>query len=229
MGMIERYKKLLFAAPTAQQDVPVGRFAEPTKVIEIRVAVPSWHKLPLYDRTVRLMAHIPLTNRAKAIVLFAAAGIVFYTYNHAINQKDDFIEASSALAAPKLEKGNPPYDTVLPVGKKIEELGGWTRISPPDRNPVYTYADKIDNITINVSEQPLPQSFKTETAEQIEQLAKDFSATGKITVGGTIVHLGTSDGGPQSVIFTKDDLLILIKSAARLDNNKWAEYINSLR
>jgi hypothetical protein len=227
MGLLERYKKLFLTRAPAPQNIPARRLAEPAKVIEIRVAVPSWDRLPFYKKAVSLLAHIPLSNRTKGIIIAGLAVLVFYTYNLTIHQKSS--SAPSVLASPHLERGTPPYPTVLPAGKKIEELGGWTRISPPDRNPVYTYTDKVDNIMINVSEQPLPKSLKTNTAEQIEQLANSFNATGKITVGGTVVHIGTSENGPQSVIFNKNDLLILIKSSARLDNNQWAEYINSLR
>ncbi len=184
---------------------------------------------PLYDRVVRMAARIPLSNRAKFIIVAAISVIVFYTYDLTVRQKTDSDTASSISTSQTLERGNPPYDTVIPDGKKIEDLGGWTRISPPDRNPVYTYIDKVDNIAINVSEQPLPESLKTDTAERIDALAKDFNANEKITINGTTVHIGTSDGGPQSVIFDKEGLLILIKSDARLNNNQWAKYINSLR
>lgn len=218
---------MLFSHAPSETGTSTQRGSEPTKVIAITIAVPSWQKLPLYNKIVRVLAHIPLSNRTKFFVIAGAAFIIFYAYGLAANRVGEFEPYSNGPA--KLERGTPPYETVLPAGKKIDELGGWTRISPPDRNPVYTYTDTIDEITINVSEQPLPDSFKADTAEKIEAMAKDFNATGKITVGGTIVHIGASDGGPQSVIFNKNDLLILIKSSARLDNNQWAEYISKLR
>lgn len=225
MSLIKRFKLLLSSLLAVEPAAAPRQGAEP-KVIAITIAVPSWQKLPLYDKIVRLLSHIPLSRRTKFLVITGAALLIFYGYSLAANRVDykPYPKRSSTL-----ERGTPPYDTILPAGKKIEELGGWTRISPPDRNPVYTYTDKINDIPINVSEQPLPESFKTETAEKIEAMAKDFNATGKITVGGTTIHIGASDGGPQSVIFSKNDLLILIKSSARLDNNQWAQYVNSLK
>src|SRR4051812_26486041 len=50
------------------------------------------------------------------------------------------------------------YQTILPEGKSISDFGGWTRVSPPKTDPVYAYTDEINSTSINVSEQPLPQS-----------------------------------------------------------------------
>ena len=228
MGVIQKYKKLLFSHAPVQQPAPRRRSTEPDKVIAITIAVPSWHKLPLYDRIVHLLGRIPLSNRTKTIILIASASVVLYSYNLALRHSSS-LDASSVFASPQLEKGNPPYDTILPKGKNIEELGGWTRISPPDRDPVYTYTDKIGYISLNVSEQPLPKDFQSDPDKQVENLARDFNATGKITVSRTVVYIGTTEGGPQSVIFHKDGLLVLIKSTGLLDNNQWAKYINSLQ
>ena len=128
-----------------------------------------------------------------------------------------------------LESGTPKYSTVLPTGKNISSLGGWKRVSPSTADPVYAYADKIDNVPISVSEQPLPDSFKTDTANQVEQLAENFNATKKITVDDTIIYLGSSTDGPQSVIVNKGDLLILIKSELKIENTSWANYVSSLQ
>lgn len=129
----------------------------------------------------------------------------------------------------KLTKGTPKYQTITPAGKNIDSLGGWTRVSPSNADPVYAYVDKIGNTVINVSEQPLPEDFKTDTEQQIAQLAQNFKANEKITISGTIVYIGTSSDGTQSLIFSKKDLLILIKSTAKIENNSWTQYINLMQ
>jgi len=120
------------------------------------------------------------------------------------------------------------YQTVLPTGKSITDLGGWKRISPTDSEPVYAYADKIGDATISVSEQPLPKSFIGDTDNQVAELAKKFNANTKIDAGDTKIYIGSSADGPQSVIFTKNSLLILMKSQVKIDDNAWAEYAQSL-
>lgn len=119
---------------------------------------------------------------------------------------------------------NPEYQTVIPKGKNIADLGGWKRVSPPKASPVYAYSDTLDNVSISVSQQPLPPSFNGNVAE----LAKKFNATDKVDANGTDVYIGTSAKGPQSTIFTKNGLLILIKSQKSIDDKAWAYYIESL-
>lgn len=119
----------------------------------------------------------------------------------------------------------PEYDTVLPLGKTIQGLGGWARVSPPDKAPVFAYADKIDGVQIRVSQQPLPSSFKKDLPEKLAELAEQFNAKEKLTVGDTTMFVGTSIKGPQSAVLSKKNLLILISSDAKLSNKQWTDYI----
>ena len=123
---------------------------------------------------------------------------------------------------------NPGYETILPTGKTITQLGGWERISPPERDPVFAYTDTINDVSINVSQQPLPELFKTDTTGKVAELAKSYNATKKINADTTTVYIGTSAQGPQSVIFTKNDLLVLIKSQENINDDAWVNYIKSL-
>ncbi len=128
-----------------------------------------------------------------------------------------------------LTKGTPDYQTVLPRGKTIEQLGGWTRVSPPDHNPVYAYVDKVGLVTITVSQQPLPDGMQTDSEAEINQIAIGYNATQKIPAGDTTIHLGTSSKGPQSAIFVKKKTLVLIKAAAALTTDQWMMYVSSLQ
>lgn len=122
---------------------------------------------------------------------------------------------------------NLEYQTVVPEGKSISDLGGWKRVSPTKSDPVYAYVDSIDGVAISVSQQPLPKS-KGGAGDQVADIAKRFNATAKIDANGTTVYLGTSAKGPQSAILTKNDLLILIKSQSKIDDKSWGKYAKSL-
>lgn len=128
-----------------------------------------------------------------------------------------------------LEKGTPSYATLLPSGKTIEALGGWTRVSPPERNAVYAFTDTVEGTPVTVSQQPLPATFETDTEAQIEALASGYHAERFVTVGGRKVFIGDSAKGPQSIIYATDSLLILIKSSAPASDQAIASYIESLR
>ena len=128
-----------------------------------------------------------------------------------------------------LERGTPNYATIIPQDKTIEQLGGWTRISPPDREAVYAYTDTLAGVQIAVSQQPLPDDFKDDPDASAAELAKSYKADQSVKQADTTVHIGTSARGPQSVIFTKKGLLVLIKSEAPIAASEWLAYIGSLR
>lgn len=136
---------------------------------------------------------------------------------------------SSSSEGPSTSTMKPAYQTTLPKGKDIEDLGGWKRVSPAKEAPVFAYMDKIDDVTISVSQQPLPESFKSNPDAQVAELAKKFNATNKIETAGITAYIGTSSKGPQSVIFTHNNLLMLMKSVSHVNDASWAAYIESLK
>jgi len=137
-----------------------------------------------------------------------------------------FTDSSKATAKPIYTLS---YATILPRGKTIKQLGGWVLVSPPGISPVYAYTDMVSGVSISVSEQPLPASFKTNTDDQIAELSKGYNADDSVNASGTVAYIGTSSKGPQSVIFTKSGILILIKSSDVVSDTTWETYITSLQ
>jgi hypothetical protein len=127
----------------------------------------------------------------------------------------------------QLKGQHPGYATILPVGKSITDLGGWARVSPPDKTPVFAYKDTLFGVLITVSQQPLPSNLKTDS--ELAKLAEQFGATEKVAINNLTAYIGTSIKGPQSVILAKSGLLLLIKSDSKLDNQQWGDYIESLQ
>lgn len=123
---------------------------------------------------------------------------------------------------------SPTFEAVLPDDKMIQELGGWTRVSPPGNDPVFSYSDEIDGVAVSVSQQPIPASFAGNVPAQVEQLAKNYNATTVIETDDTKAYIGRSARGPQSVILTKNDVLILMQSEKTIDHSAWARYIETL-
>ena len=80
------------------------------------------------------------------------------------------------------------------------------------------FADTIDGVPVSVSQQPLPEVFKKDTDAHLSELAKSYNATDKMNADGTTVYIGTSAKGPQSALFVKNNLLILIKSQSKIDS-----------
>ena len=122
----------------------------------------------------------------------------------------------------------PTYETLLPQHTTAEDLGGWQKISPPESEPVFAYRDEIDSVAISVSQQPLPASFAGNTSGSVNQLAESYNANTILETGEVVAYLGQSARGPQSVIFAKNGLLVLIKSEQAISKEQWSVYINEL-
>lgn len=119
------------------------------------------------------------------------------------------------------------YQTVSPGNTSIDKLD-WRVLNPPTGEAVFAFADKIGDISINVTEQPIPESFKPNVADKVSEFAKQKSMTSELSANGTKIHIGISSKGPQSTVFTKNDLLIFIKSQSKIEDKDWISYVNSL-
>lgn len=128
----------------------------------------------------------------------------------------------------KIDKIIGPNYAVLPEGKNIDQLGGWQLLSPPDGSKVYVYSDKLDGIKIKVSQQILPKDFTSNPNAKLSDVAKGYNATRIIDVDGIKVYIGTNAEGPQSVIFIKNGLLVLIKSDKPISDTSYSAYVKSL-
>jgi len=172
----------------------------------------------------RITGRMAIVAAAAAILaIVTATAIVLLTHD-----TSDKGEGTVAGAA-DTDHGIPGYKTLLPAGKTADELGGWKRVSPPDRNPVYAYSDTLGGIRIAVSQQPLPGSYMQNTIAAVADYAKAYGATSPLTAGDITAHIGTSAKGPQTVIFAKDGVLIRIKSDASIPTEDWSAYLTSLR
>lgn len=176
---------------------------------------------PTYMRFAKLPTKVRLASTIGLVLLVFIGG-----YN-LLNTKSEV--KTPAAKRQSLVRGIPDYQTVLPAGKTIQDLGGWVRVSPPNRNPVYAYTDKIGKVRVDVSEQPLPPTLQNDTSTAIARLADSLKASSTLTAGETTVYLGASPKGSQSLMLSKNNLLILIKSASPLTDKKWITYIDSLR
>jgi hypothetical protein len=194
-------------------------------------------KSPLFIQHVRRVGKKIAGSPKKSAVVLLLLLVVSYAGTQLPQKKSAVTDikgaSSTAPTEATLERNaKPKFATVVPSGKSIDELGGWTRISPEGRTPVYAYADKLNNVPIRVSQQELPANLSSndeKATEGVQKLAESFKANQKLTVGSITVFIGTSAKGPQSVIFAKDELLILITSDQKIDNDHWSTYINSLQ
>lgn len=143
-----------------------------------------------------------------------------------------FVVSQSNQNSAQIDTSTPDFTTILPKGKTIKELGGWVRFASPNTSDTvyaYNYNDSIDGIAISVTEQPLPSTFTGDVDSHVAEFAKGFNATNIVKADDITLYIGTNFKGPQSVIFTKKGLLILIKSENKIKNAAWSSYAASLQ
>lgn len=171
-----------------------------------------------------------LVTAGAILGVLLVAGLAFNLISGGSGKQDKKDKlASSGTDVLGAEKQTPDYKTLLPDGKSIGDLGGWERVSPKDKNPVFAYKDSIGQVSILVSQQPIPANFKGSVDTSVAKLASDFTANQKLPAAGTTAYVGTSIKGPQSVVLAKDDVLILIKSDSKVEDQQWVKYIESLK
>lgn len=219
----QRRKEKLQSLFRKRNRTPQGAGQAPgtPREIVLNIGLP---KLPLPSlrrlRLPRLRRKYVLIGGGAAVLVLGSLGYGLLQNGNPAAQKD-VLEQSTAQQAPS-------YGTVLPGNKSIGDLGGWVRVSPPDKEPVFAYLDTVDSVQLNVSQQPLPDKFKKDTAGELAKLAGQFGANNKLTVDNLDFYVGTSAKGPQSALLVKDGLLILIKSSSALTDEQWVAYIMSL-
>lgn len=219
------------ARPVKTQPTPKKQ--TDARTIDININLGTLPKLPGFLRSGSFRTVMSRLRRPRAILVICSLITVIgvgMLANYFLSPKTlPGFARTGATGASTVTAGVPDYPTLLPDGKTIADFGGWTRVSPPTSNPVFAYADSIGGIRVTVSQQPLPDSFKSGgDGSQLEELAKNFNATDTLQAGSTTIHIGTSAKGPQSIIFTKNDVLILMKAGARLPENALVAYVESL-
>jgi hypothetical protein len=171
-----------------------------------------------------------LKSRKRLVIAGAGSLVLIFSFvgYGLLGSSDGQLDSSAGGVLDAQSTQSPDFETVLPSGKTIDELGGWGRVSPEGSDPVFAFVDNIDGVQLNVSQQALPFKLRS-NPDEVRKLAEQFSANRTIDIGGDAAYIGTSDKGPQSVILAKNDLLILIKSSGKLTDQQWKDYIDSLR
>lgn len=124
---------------------------------------------------------------------------------------------------------SPDFGPLTPAGKNIDQLGGFAKVSPANSAPAYAFVDTVVNVKIKVTQQELPQAFKINPVSELEKTAKNFNATKILQVDGNNVYIGLSEKGPQTVIFTKDGILVFIGAEKEIPDVSWVQYITYLK
>lgn len=188
--------------------------------VSIHISVPRLKlKKPSIKIPPQLLTHKKwlIGGTAGLITAVAVTGVLLTTGGNKADKDNPAVLSESKQQA--------DFAYSLPKGS-LEETDGEVRYDT--QRKVVNFRDSIGGVAITISQQPLPEGFKEDTQNKVKGLAADFSATKEITTANPTAYLGTSAKGPQTVIFSKKNLLVFIQSTKMIDEHDWAEYITNL-
>lgn len=195
--------------------------ASPVKEIAISLSLPKVPKASLSNVKEKLSSVPRWKYGVAALVLtpviIIGAGVLGGNGNGA-NKTE--VQGTQQAATPDFSPLLPNGDITNTVSQKVQY----------DANKkVANYTDKIDGTSVTISLQQLPATFKPDIATNIKKVAEQFSANDKLEVDNGDAFIGTSEKGPQSLVGYRGDLLVFMKSEAKIDNASWVAYFNSLK
>lgn len=148
------------------------------------------------------------------VIVILVFGVLIIVKNNGSNDKKPQVAGSSSV---KLS-----FTPLVAPGKTFVP-------DPEGKRDTGSYADKIGLINIRVSEQPLPNSFKPDVEAKLAEFAKYNYYNQQLNVGNIKVYTGMSIKGVQSVVFTKNNILIFIRADQKVADKSLTDYINSLK
>lgn len=211
-------------APSTDLPIIKQPEASPKKVeLSVNISLPKIPKLLDSKKLLNSIVHkkhFVLVALTFGVLIFG--GLVFKIVSSNIGKHHADAAGVTASVSQK-----PSFNTILPAGKTDETTSNKVGYDPDKK--VASFTDRIGDTSITVSEQELPAALRENTASQIENLAKSFNANDAISAGTTKAYIGTSAKGPQSVVLTKNNLLIFMYSEKKISDALWSDYIETLQ
>lgn len=167
-------------------------------------------------------------NYARGLSVFVLVGVIGVISYSLLKPSSPATlgESTSVLQSENdLRREKPAFSLLFPNGASEEDYEV-VRISPGQADASYTFLDRFteDGPIFRVTQQEIPVNF------ELTKTATDFQATNVIQIDEDRVYHGYSErGGVQSLIFTRKDKLIFIRSPQRFPDDTWASYIISLQ
>jgi hypothetical protein len=192
-------------------------------------------KLPLSNRLHFTKKHLIVGGLVSVVVL--SLGLRLILSNKSSSSDGNSKDTSAILgketdikAADLPEVTQTDFNLLYPAGMNPANAK-IVRISPENAAVVYSYVDKLDEAQLRISQQRVPDEFKPGVDAAAQELAKGFNLNSVIQVDSIKVYHGYNDKNDvtQSLMFIKNDLLILIAASQKLSDDKWASYIGTFR
>lgn len=201
--------------------VNVARFKKAGRLKTIVGGVPKLAKL-----TKLRIGKKYLALGSVSLILIMAGIVVGNKYLFSDKNEGAEVAGTSKTTASDVPEptSDPQFEIVKPQGRDLPK----EKIAYDSKRNFAKYEDDINGTPITVSQQPLPESFKADPAGGVAKLARDFGATEELVTEDTKMYYGIDEKGPQTLIFTKNGVLIFIATSKEVEKLSLQVYAGNL-
>jgi hypothetical protein len=142
-----------------------------------------------------------------------------FTEENKLNQPN-----ASTQAMEEPVTNDPEFPIVLPPGIPRDKIA-----YNPDRK-FAKYDDQIGGVPLTVSQQQMPDNFRDDPRAGAQSIAKSLGADTELRYANNeVAYYFEGESGTQTAVFTKNNLLIFIRTAGLVQKDKLSQYIASLK
>lgn len=190
-----------------------------------------------HTATAKLASILKRTRRralvgSMAVVILVAAGFVGLQLQHSAQTKTAKLAAKQVTDKASTAAVNAqPTFTPIQSSQATPAAGTATQkqTSYDGTKNTYSFTDTVSGKSILVSQQPVPAKFKSAT-EAVATVAQSLGAKESTTTSNGTAYIATDEkSNSQTVVFTKNELLLFIQSPFKHSATEWSSYINSLK
>ena len=180
-------------------------------------------------------AHKKGTVQATIVVVLVigslAGGQLFLAQKHSITQQTKTVAAKQTTSAPSTKPTvvkQPLFKPFVPITKpQLAITTAGVSAFDSNRNS-YSFIDTFQDQAILVSQQPIPNKFKTDS-EALTQIAQQVGAKEGVITNNGQAYMGTdSKSGQQTLVYVQKGILIFVQSPFSHSALKWQPYLESL-
>lgn len=154
-----------------------------------------------------------------------AVAIIFVAQVSISKIKNDRKKQQLASQAANVQVNNSPkFSVITPKGGAITK----DKIFYDPMRNYAKYDDQIDSAKVNVSQQPIPDNFKTDPNGNLKKMAENFGSKELLSSEEPVTYIGQNTNGQQTVIFIKGGLLVFIVTNKLVEKTSIRNYIQNL-
>jgi hypothetical protein len=216
-----------FAKPIEVLGKVLRRIVELARVAQSKITKENANKLIAHVKTATLKQKLIYAGVTTfALVFFVGGTILEQGGNSGSGDNGGQVQGDQSQSVELAIA--PEFEILYPAARTKEDFAaGIAKISPPGAPATYAYVDNVNGSELQVSQQQLPDRFKSNQDQEFKEFAESFAANTKVDGDNLLAYVGLNAEGPQSVVMIKDDLLILIKTKKELPPEVWSQYLTS--